>query len=188
MLDLPAGVLGHSCRCLYLVRILVMVCSEAKKVKNFEGYFACPHGYVYSLKLKKPARLKPRKNDGRYYVLSLYKNKKKHIRYVHRIIAETFIGDIPKGYHVDHVNGDIYNNSVDNLNIVTACENLKRQAHRNPHKYIKKDKRTNAYQGIFYVHGIGNISAAWGRDFDDVKRRFIEAYYEWHGKEPRFSE
>ena len=47
--------------------------------------------------------------------------------WVHRMVAECFIGEIPKGYHVDHIDGNRKNNNINNLRIVTSKEN-----HRNP--------------------------------------------------------
>lgn len=44
--------------------------------------------------------------------------------YVHNIVAETFIGDRPLGYVIDHIDGNYLNNRVDNLRYVTQLENL----------------------------------------------------------------
>jgi hypothetical protein len=44
-------------------------------------------------------------------------------RFIHRIVAKTFIGPIPKKYHVNHKNGNRSDNRVENLEIVTASEN-----------------------------------------------------------------
>ena len=43
--------------------------------------------------------------------------------YVHRLVAETFIGKIKKGYNVNHKDGIKANNCVSNLEIVTLKEN-----------------------------------------------------------------
>ena len=40
-----------------------------------------------------------------------------------RIVAATFIGEIPVGHVVDHIDRDRKNDSVDNLRIVTIKEN-----------------------------------------------------------------
>jgi hypothetical protein len=39
-------------------------------------------------------------------------------------MAKVFIGEIPEGHHVDHIDGNILNNHIDNLEIVTVKENV----------------------------------------------------------------
>lgn len=43
---------------------------------------------------------------------------------VHRAIYETFVGEIPKGYEIDHINTKRDDNSVENLKLVTHKENM----------------------------------------------------------------
>lgn len=42
---------------------------------------------------------------------------------VHRMMAEAFLGEIPKGYQVDHINRIRTDNRIENLRIVTPSEN-----------------------------------------------------------------
>lgn len=44
---------------------------------------------------------------------------------VHRLVVQTFIGEIPKGMVVNHKDGDKHNNKLSNLEIVTPSENTK---------------------------------------------------------------
>lgn len=63
------------------------------------------------------------KSNG-YKELSLaYENQKSKMEYVHRLVVRTFIGEIPKNYEVNHIDGDKSNNRVENLEIVTPSEN-----------------------------------------------------------------
>ena len=43
---------------------------------------------------------------------------------VHRLVAETFIGEIPKGYIVHHKNDVACDNRVENLEITTQSKNI----------------------------------------------------------------
>lgn len=45
-------------------------------------------------------------------------------RAVHRLIVETWLGEIPKGMQVNHIDGNRQNNSVRNLEICTPSENV----------------------------------------------------------------
>jgi len=44
----------------------------------------------------------------------------------HRVIAEKIFGKIPKGYHVDHIDGSSLNNSPDNLQLLSPKEHGKK--------------------------------------------------------------
>lgn len=46
---------------------------------------------------------------------------------LHRIVIETFIGEIPEGMQIDHIDGNKSNNYLSNLEIVTKSENQKRK-------------------------------------------------------------
>ena len=75
-----------------------------------------------------PAKpLKPNlHNPRKYHRVTLYNGDiRKHL-HVHRLVYEAFVGEIPKGYEVDHVDGDKNNNHYSNLEAVTASENVKR--------------------------------------------------------------
>ena len=52
------------------------------------------------------------------------KIRKRRATYIHTLVAEAFIGERPKGYVIDHIDTDIYNNRADNLRYVTIKENL----------------------------------------------------------------
>lgn len=54
--------------------------------------------------------------------------------YVHRAVAEAFIGTIPPGMQVNHLDGDKLNNTPGNLAICTPSEN---QLHS--HKHLRSD-------------------------------------------------
>lgn len=51
------------------------------------------------------------------------KEKKYRIRHIHRIVAETFIGEQPIGLVVDHIDRNRQNNKLTNLHYVTQKEN-----------------------------------------------------------------
>lgn len=42
---------------------------------------------------------------------------------VHRLVWKVFRGDIPKGYQIDHIDGDKKNNKLSNLRLVTPSQN-----------------------------------------------------------------
>ena len=62
-----------------------------------------------------------------YYKLNLVVDGRIETMFVHRIVAETYLGVIPTGYEVNHINGNTFDNRVENLEIVTQQENLQHQ-------------------------------------------------------------
>lgn len=63
-------------------------------------------------------------SDG--YLTGIFRVDKNPINYkVHRILAESFIGSIPKGFEVNHINGIKTDNRLENLEIVSKSKNIK---------------------------------------------------------------
>jgi hypothetical protein len=48
-----------------------------------------------------------------------------HQRLIHRLVYEAFNGTIPDGKQINHINGDKTDNRFENLEIVTAQENMR---------------------------------------------------------------
>ena len=101
--------------------------------------------------------------------------------YIHKFVAENFIGEIPEGYVVHHIDEDIHNNHVDNLKI------LSRQEHRTIHKGSGKPKlskeQVRAIRGQYYLAGLSRADVA--RNFPRVSPssinhiiNCIDGYYE----------
>ena len=61
-----------------------------------------------------------------YQVIGVSKPNITHIA-VHRLVYETFVGEIPNGYEIDHINTIRDDNRLDNLRDVTHADN-----NRNP--------------------------------------------------------
>lgn len=61
-------------------------------------------------------------NGESYYLCGSYYQRKG--RRLHRTVWEYHNGDIPKGYHVHHIDGDRSNNQIDNLVLMLGSEHL----------------------------------------------------------------
>lgn len=72
-------------------------------------------------------QMKLHKNAQGYYYVSYAINKKPYAIGLHRLVYCMCNGDIPKGYCVDHIDHNIYNNDPRNLRILTRSENSKNQ-------------------------------------------------------------
>ena len=70
--------------------------------------------------------LKPNTKSPRYYTVRLYLGRRDEYedRLIHRLVAETFLVKPSDRHEVNHIDGDRYNNSVENLEWVTHRENM----------------------------------------------------------------
>lgn len=104
--------------------------------------------------------IKSANNGNGYRYISLTINGKRKNHYIHRLVADAFLGGIPDGMVVDHIDHNRGNNAVENLRIVTQKENTNHSRHlmlegmkkrRKPkstgERYITK--RRNRYE--FYI-------------------------------------
>lgn len=88
-------------------------------VKGLEGFYeVSTSGEIRSIRSGKI--IKPGKING-YLQISMSANGKKYSRYVHRVVAEAFIGPIYD--QVDHIDGNKSNNKLKNLRLCTRREN-----------------------------------------------------------------
>ena len=99
---------------------------------------------VYSYK-RGEHKLKPHINSHdhkygkscKYVYYDLYFNGKHRKIYLHKIIYAWYKGKVPLGYEIDHLDGDTFNNSPENLELVTHAENVRRQSlHANHYYYL----------------------------------------------------
>jgi hypothetical protein len=102
-----------------------------KDIPGHEGlYQASDGGKIKSCKRNKPMSLvekKKRLHNGRvllpYLTVTLRKDGLRKKYFVHRLIALTFLGKIPDGFVVKHLDDNPQNNNVNNLKIDTQSQN-----------------------------------------------------------------
>lgn len=101
------------------------------RIKNHPNYAISNLGRAKNLITEKEL---PKTDNGKGYERITLDAKN---YYVHRIVAENFIGEIQKDDEIDHINCDKKDNKVSNLRIVTPKENM-----NNP-LTVKKMKQMN---------------------------------------------
>ena len=82
------------------------------------------YGRASSTKILKEHKLKWNYQKG-YPTVALYFNKKNKRYFVHRLVYEAHIGEIPRGMQINHKDGNKGNPHVSNLEVVTPSENAK---------------------------------------------------------------
>lgn len=87
----------------------------------------------------------------RYKIVSLCGSSHKTI---HKLVWETFNGEVPQGLVIDHINNDRNDNRLENLQLLSHRDNVKKE--------INKEKTSSKYHGIYYdkIHRKWCISIA----------------------------
>lgn len=94
-----------------------------KDIKGYEGlYQVSDEGNIRS----KNGIIRPSKNNSGYLVTHLSKDGRVKSRLVHRIVAIAFLGDVPMGKEVDHINENKLDNRVENLRYLSRFDNASR--------------------------------------------------------------
>jgi hypothetical protein len=93
-----------------------------KIIPNFPDYEISQDGLVYSI--RSDIFLKSVLNKG-YSFVKLWKNKKPYLKFIHRLLLETFIGPCPNDMEGCHNNGNPSDNRLENLRWGTRSDNIK---------------------------------------------------------------
>lgn len=95
-----------------------------------------------AVRLKGSETLKKGVLRNRYVRYSIHGN----LYSAHRLVYLTFVGEIPDGYVIDHINGIRDDNRVENLRCITQSENMKHSqemGHKGQKKIEQYDKSDN---------------------------------------------
>ena len=86
-----------------------------------------------------------------YQVIRVSKPKRGMVL-VHRLVYETFVGEIPNGYEIDHINTIRDNNRLDNLRVVTHTENNRNPLTRKNKSEASIKKSTSDFGKKYFEH------------------------------------
>lgn len=97
-----------------------------KDIEGYEGLYQVSNvGQVKSLKRNKI--LKSGKTKKGYLQISLYKDGKRKLFLIHRLVAAAFLPNEEELPQVDHVNGNKTDNRASNLQWISHVENLRKK-------------------------------------------------------------
>lgn len=137
-----------------------------KQIQGFEDYYITEDGCVYSTRLrgreKEPhlhkIKAKNPGKDNRYLNVILCSDERQATKYIHRLVAESFVDGYFDGAVVNHIDGNNRNNHASNLEWTTTRDNVLKSyktsgmsAKRN-YKEWKLYDPSGELVGIFYNH------------------------------------
>lgn len=114
-----------------------------KTIKGFEKYEVSNTGKVRNAKTKKI--INPYVSKEGFFTINIYNNDKKRERkFIHRLVAETFLTDFETWQVVEHKDQNKLNNNVNNLEWVNKGNSI--SFNKGVHKRaIKRRKPLNMY-------------------------------------------
>lgn len=94
-------------------------------IKQFRDtdYYCTPYGEIYRKKGYGFRLCKPSSDKEGYPVLSIFFNGKYRVMKSYRVIYESWCGPIPIEMTIDHIDFNIKNQNVSNLQILTRSQN-----------------------------------------------------------------
>lgn len=119
-----------------------------KKIKNYENYSVSNDGLIKNN--KKNIILKQYLKE-KYPYVRLYKDGKPKKILTHIIVLDSFIGEKPKNFQCNHKNCNKFDNKINNLEYLTASENMK-------HAY-----ENNRISRIPWNKGKKGLQVAWNK-------------------------
>ena len=96
--------------------------------------------------------IKPAVNYKGYCVVSLKYGSGYRSKLVHRIVWESFNGEIPSGLQINHVNEDKTDNRLENLELVTPSQNVQHSIER------VKPGMSNVPRPVIAIDASGNFA------------------------------
>ena len=155
---------------------MIEIPGNLRPIPTYEHYYATVDGEIYSTRQNKLHKLKPQrvtKSKKGYWAVRLfaqpdspnYKEKGK-MCYIHRLVWETFSGEIPDNMQIDHIDTDTSNNNLNNLRCVTGRENKKKYHNNNTNwrkrrkEFVELYEQLGTYTEVAKVVGCAE-STAW---------------------------
>lgn len=100
-----------------------------RPVKGYEGHYEVSNkGRIKSLASNR--LLSPHNNGVGYLKVELWKDKVGKKKYIHRIVADTFLPNPLNRTEVNHKDSDPANNTLENLEWVSSSENTKHAVYK----------------------------------------------------------
>ena len=95
------------------------------EIEGFPAYRISKEGIVTNIAYPNQyMEIKSRVDRGGYEALRLTDNGITHTKFVHRLIAQTFLVPIEGKQFVNHINGNKLDNRIENLEWVSHAENI----------------------------------------------------------------
>jgi predicted DNA-binding protein (UPF0251 family) len=94
------------------------------QVRRYADYLVDDAGTVVSLKSGDWRVMRPHVSKAGYQRIKLCSGPSQQKHTVHKLVATSFLGPVPDGFQINHKDGNKLNNRLENLEYVTAQQNI----------------------------------------------------------------
>ena len=148
-----------------------------KQIEGFSKYTFTNCGKVYRNNKNTKTEILGATDKNGYLKITLVSDDKKNFYFrKHRLIARAFLGE--NNMQVNHIDSDILNNNINNLEYVTSMEN---QAHRRKkegyHVGVCWDKKSNKWRA-YLQHEKKWKHLGFYKEFIDAKNAYLNGLKE----------
>lgn len=145
-----------------------------KDVIGFDGIYKISSiGRVKSFKCNKEKFLKLQQagsKNKKYYKVTLHHKKVNYEKYIHTLVAESFLNHKANGYNlvIDHINNDSFDNRIENLQIITQRENAYRtqDCYTSKYKGVSWSNKSNKWVSHIWINPIKKYLGLFENEYD----------------------
>ena len=152
-----------------------------KQIANYPQYKVDVDGTVISYKGLEPRVLKPQlvsQSQKKYLAVGLFNDHNRRnnrgekvpkFHYIHRLVYETYMGQIPEKLEVDHIDENPHNNKLENLRLVTPKQNA-RTYFRKEKGFLYSESRDEMLKDYLTLKNYRLVAEKWGCGLATVSR------------------
>jgi hypothetical protein len=111
--------------------------SKIKQITEIPDYYITNTGQVFSTRISprynkkgEMRQVRPKLTKGGYLYIGGYSgkgaDKKRNWLRIHRVVYQEFVGPIPQGMEIDHINNIKTDNKIENLQMLTKKDNIRK--------------------------------------------------------------
>jgi len=151
-----------------------------KEINNYPHYKVGEDGTVISYKFSKQKVLKAQlvtQSKKKYLAVGLYNENNKRtkygktptMQYLHRLVWEAYIGEIPSHLEIEHIDQDPHNCHISNLKLVSREENIHNHF-KNKNGYVYADTRDQMIEDYLDLKTFQRVADKWQCNVGTVYR------------------
>ena len=151
-----------------MINNIVLPDLEWKIIPGFENYQVSNYGDIYSNVRKKGKHLKSMEDkDGYLYVIIKQKLKVYKHRYIHQLVLLTYIGPCPNGMECSHIDNNVKNNCISNLEYIPHLHNMRKRYENGTYSdYMGYRLNQEEIQEIINLYASGETIKKIANDFN----------------------